>query len=920
MTFGVDAGGSTRILIAEDNPRDAELALMELRRAARKVEYVVARDEPELRAALEQFDPEVVLCDFSFPGMDGVAALRIIRERRPEAAIILVTGTITEQQAVLALKNGAVDYVLKSSLIRLPSAVDHAVREIRERKELQTSLSAAQLRIRRHAQRLEGLWRIANDPSLRGQDRIAAMLREAAAGVRLEQRFVGLLARVEGDEIVAVASTATEDPRFHLGIRLPITATVAALASHSQYWDDMSTAVYVPDMVAERGWRAVISTQFLAADGRYYLTFASTRAAAVPFGSEDISYIEVIAASFANQIEFGQLTQTLRESDARSRQQAERLEALWRVANDPGLRDAELWLAMLDEAARSMRPGRLYRAWFHRVDGDSLVVEAVIETPEDPLPGLEASRSIGHRNPLHGTIAERALKSEEGTFFCGDLPGSSFESEASEARGWRSVIASSFAAAGAQYVLLFGDTESTEFGPQDSAYVKMLGSFFSRHVQERWQYDRLAYQQSHDVLTGLLNRSQFRSRARSASLEGRSYAIVLVDVNALHEINDSYGHMIGDALLVEVAAALRQRTAGAEIVGRVAGDVFAVYLPEAASDGEVLARAQHFAEAFSHAFSTGDRAGREFIALGASFGVAIGPAAGSTFDEVLTRADAALTEAKKRGPGAVALYAPGMEGDSQQRAALRSDLIAAVAADEFVLHLQPHVDIHTGAVTGCEALIRWNHPTRGLLLPNQFIPFAEQTGIISGIDSWVMRTALNTASDLGRERPGFRLFFNLSGRQASDVALIRSFEDAVGEGYDMECVGVEITETDAMRDVEATRKVCQGLRTLGVHIAIDDFGVGYSSLSSLKRLPVDIVKIDRSFMSGVIDDPQDETIADTIIAISERFGLSPLAEGIEREEEVHWLRKRPCRIAQGYHFSHPMPIPEFKAWLAERSG
>lgn len=920
MTLAFDAGavGSVKILIAEDNPRDAELAMMELRRASRKVEYLVAKDEHDLRAALEMFDPEVVLCDFSFPGMDGLAALRIIRERRPEAAIILVTGTISEQQAALALKNGAVDYVLKSSLVRLPSAVDHAVREMRERKSLQASVSEEQLRTRRHAQRLEGLWRINNDPSFRGKERIPAMLREAAAGIRMNQAFTGVLARVDGDDVVSIASTATDGTRFKIGGRVPIRETVAALSSHSQFWDDILTAVYVPQVAIEQRWRAVIATQFSAGGNRYFLLFASASTTDVPFGAEDIAYIEVIAASFSDRIDLRRLTESLREAEARSREQAERLEALWRVANDPGLRDAELWLAMMKEAAYAIRPGRAFGAWFCRVEGGDMIVEGAIEPPEHEQTERDPAFGVGSVVPLEGSITAKAFESEGGTFSCNDLRGTALETNRSIARGWRSVIATKFTAGGATYGLLFAAFDVTEFGGHDVAYIKVLASFFSRHVQERWQSDRIAYQQSHDVLTGLLNRSQFRSRARIASIEAQKFAIILVDVNAFHEINDSYGHMIGDALLVEVGSALQQRAAADEIVGRVAGDVFAIYVPELLSAAEGNARARHFAEAFAHGFSTGDREGKEFISLGASLGVAMAPEAGQTLNEVLTHADAALTEAKKRGPASAVIYAPGMEGESQQRAALRSDLIAAVAGNEFVLHLQPHVDIHAGTVPGCEALIRWNHPTRGLLLPGYFIPFAEQSGLISGIDAWVMRNALETADELGRLRPGFRLFFNLSGRQASDPGLIAAFAQAVRDGYNLESVGVEITETDAMRDVEATREVCLGLRALGLHIAIDDFGVGYSSLSSLKRLPVDIVKIDRCFMSGVLDDPQDETIADTIIAISERFGLSPLAEGVEREEEIEWLRGRPCRVAQGYIFSQPLPIPEFKRWLAER--
>jgi EAL domain-containing protein (putative c-di-GMP-specific phosphodiesterase class I) len=369
---------------------------------------------------------------------------------------------------------------------------------------------------------------------------------------------------------------------------------------------------------------------------------------------------------------------------------------------------------------------------------------------------------------------------------------------------------------------------------------------------------------------------------------------------------------------VEVGAALRERASGEEIVGRVAGDVFGVYVPDSVTPEFVSSRARSFLEAFARGFSTGDREGKEFIALTASVGTATAPYDGRTIDEILSHADAALFAAKERGPGSIVPYARGMEGDPQRRATLRNDLTAAISGDEFVLYYQPHVNVRDDTVTGCEALIRWRHPTRGLLLPGQFIPFAEQTGIITGIDEWVMTASFAAAAELSALRPGFRLYFNLSGRQAGAASVVHAFIAAARAGVPLHNLGVEVTESDAMRDVEATRRVCRALRRLGVRIAIDDFGTGYSSLSSLKRLPVDIIKIDRTFVSGIIDDAHDETIAETIIAIAQRFGFASLAEGVEREAEIDWLRTSDCRLAQGFAYSAALPMAEFKDWLAAR--
>jgi diguanylate cyclase (GGDEF)-like protein len=445
-----------------------------------------------------------------------------------------------------------------------------------------------------------------------------------------------------------------------------------------------------------------------------------------------------------------------------------------------------------------------------------------------------------------------------------------------------------------------------------------LASFFANNVRQRWQFDRIAYQQSHDVLTGLLNRSQFRSQARTAAQNCERYAIVLVDIDALRDINEAYGYMIGDALLVEVGHALHQRASASELVGRLGGDIFGIFIPSPVSTRHVRERAIDFAGVFSRAFSTGDREGKQFVALTAGVGIAVAPDHGTTIDAILSHADVALLSAKGQGHGSIVAYEPGMEGDAQRRAALRNELMEALAHDQFELYFQPHVEITTGSVTGCEALLRWHHPTRGLVGPEHFISFAEETGIITAIDAWVMRHAFEAAKDLGASRNGFRLYFNLSGRQAGDPKTVRSFVEAARNGIPLDTIGVEITETDAMLDVEATRRVCRALRRLNVRIAVDDFGTGYSSLSSLKRLPVDIVKIDQSFIGGLLDDPHDRTIAQTIISIATFFGFDTLGEGVELPAQISWLRERSCRYAQGFGICEPLPLGAFNAWLEGR--
>jgi diguanylate cyclase (GGDEF)-like protein len=459
--------------------------------------------------------------------------------------------------------------------------------------------------------------------------------------------------------------------------------------------------------------------------------------------------------------------------------------------------------------------------------------------------------------------------------------------------------------------------EAGSWETEDRAYVEIAASFFASQAQMRWQYSQLQYHQTHDVLTGLYNRSQFRSQARMATIDSSCFAVIEVDVNAFAEVNKAYGNMIGDALLVEVAAGLSENTLPGEIAGRLSGDTFAIFIPEPRSHEFVRERAQHFVQRFQRPFSTGDREGKEFVTLTACIGMATAPEDGATLDLLVTRAGIALAAAKARGHGTMLAFEPGMEGDADRTVRFRNELAVALADGQFELYFQPHLNLQSGEHLGCEALIRWRHPERGLILPGEFIPLAERLGLIDGIDTWVMHEALRAVREFERQGQRMRVYFNLSGRHAGDPKVIEALQDAAAQGLSLANLGIEITETDATRDFEATRAVCIAARKLGVRIALDDFGTGYSSLTALRRLPVDLVKIDRSFVSGILEHDQDAALVETIIQMARIFGYDVLAEGVEQEGEIDWLRRHECTFVQGYAIARPMPIGAFNTWLTE---
>jgi diguanylate cyclase (GGDEF)-like protein len=902
-----------RVLMVDDSALDAEMCGRALKRAGMSVESVTVENESQLRAALRSFVPDVVLCDFSFPDFDGFAAHGIVHEAFPDCPLIFVSGTISEERAAMALQCGAVDYVMKSALIRLPIAVERAVRSAREAAEVAN-------RGRRHVRRLEMLWRIVNDPDARGAELVRAMLAQAASDLSAEQRFSGYLCEGSARDVTIVGRTANE------GAEAVPAAVIAALGAlgesletggpRTRSWADAGGSLDAPGALTRAGWRATISTAFESHGSHYWLTFAGADAARSPFGDDDFAYIDVLAACFANQVRVSALEESLRDEEERSRSHAQRLEASWQIVNDTFSTDAERWVAMLSQAAASISPGQGYRGVLWRIHGTDMTCEAVGEAPGHALePGaVGVGASVPVASSAIGLLIESGAKSRSWD----DLWSSEPELKVRREPLVRSAIATKFDAAESTWALSFasGHLTGKPLGNLEHAYLDVLASFFSNHVERRWQDERYRFEREHDVLTGLLNRSQFRSQAGAASGPGASYAIAIFDIGAFHEINESHGHAVGDFVLVDCAGALLELARSDEIVGRIGGDVFAVYLANR-SAASVRARVLEFAGAFARPFSLAAAGAKAAIARTPRIGVAVAPDDGDDIDAILSRSDAALAIAKGRGPGAIVYYETAMEREARRRITLRDELVVALAQDQFTLYYQPHVELGTGRVTGCEALIRWNHPTRGIVSPFAFIPFAEETGFITSIDDWVMRHAFEAAARFGASRPDFRLYFNLSGRQAGDRDIVRAFVRAARAGIPLKNIGVEITETDAMRDVGATRRVLRALRRLDVRTAIDDFGTGYSSLSSLKLLPVDIVKIDRSFVSGLTNNRDDAAMAETIISIAEHFGFESLGEGAESPAEMEWLQRHACRFVQGYAVCHPLPLEAFEAWLVE---
>ncbi len=430
----------------------------------------------------------------------------------------------------------------------------------------------------------------------------------------------------------------------------------------------------------------------------------------------------------------------------------------------------------------------------------------------------------------------------------------------------------------------------------------------SRRAEERIR--RLAH---FDELTGLPNRTMFMhtlQRAFSlAQRRGKQFALFFIDLDRFKNINDSLGHEAGDRLLQDVARRLRQQLRESDTVARLGGDEFVVLVEDCAEPRELTAIAQNILGAIGRPYLL---AGHEYHVTG-SIGISTYPADGQDPAALLKNADIAMYLAKDHGKNNFQFYSAQQNGHSFERLALESALRHALGREEFLLHYQPKVDIGSGRIVGAEALLRWNHPDLDVVAPSQFIPLAEETGLIVPIGQWVLRTACTQAARWHRdELPWMRVAVNLSARQFSDDGLIANIEATLAEaGLPAKGLELEITESMVMQNPERAVTTLNRLRELGIAVSIDDFGTGYSSLGYLKRFPIDNVKIDRSFIKDLPHDNDDAAITRAVIAMAQSLRMRVIAEGVETRAQLEFLREHKCDECQGYLLSRPLPAHEF---------
>ena len=857
---------AVRIVLAEDVAADVELSVRELKRAGMRVEWRVADSEEALRRALLEFKPHVILSDFTMPQFDGMAALRLARELAPDTPFLFVSGTLGEEHAIRALRNGATDYVLKTNLIRLPAAVARALGDAAERAasiQVRAQLDALHERMHALFETLpDAIWSISlpdtrliyMSPAAHGV--LGRSPEEFAASVELRRRIVhpGDLARFE--------------------------QAWAALRAGEPY--EIEYRVILPDdsvrWVHERAQR-VGDAEAMRADGI----------------TRDITDRVAQRERFARLARIRELLGATNAAIVRLRDRNELFAEFCRIAIDIG---GFLGGRVVDFEAGT---GRLRVAV--ATDGWDALARVVDAYNRDPAgsPSLLAEALRSGQAVVSNDLAQ-------------DLKGR--ERDWQPPRAVRSLgYFPLFIGKRVEGALAVVASECDVFDEAEVRLLTELAANLSLALERGQQQQRIDYLAYYDILTGLPNRRLFYERLDQALAvrDAAKVALITFDVERFKTINETFSLAAGDRVLQDFAQRLNHFAHDRFVLGRLGANEFALLMPRVGDSGEVGRLLSQ--EAATLLDSIIEYEGRE-LRLVVRAGVAMSPDDGTDADTLLRNATAALRKAKA-GKERYVFYAPSLNARVAERLELESKLRRAVDRFEFALHYQPKVRLSDRRMTGVEALLRWPGAAPEIASPAHFVPVLEETGLLDRLGPWLMREAVKTYR--GWRAKGFdapRIAVNVSASQLRSREYLMQVCDAVSGGPDDCGLDLEITESMLMESIDENRDKLRQVRELGVRIALDDFGTGYSSLGYLSRLPIDTLKIDRTFIRGMTEKADDASIVSAMISLGKALNLTIVAEGVETEEQARLLRLLRCHEMQGWLFSKAVPKEQLEHLLA----
>lgn len=857
-----------KVLLVEDSPADAELVVRALHALGRPVQTARVSNADTLHAALAEFDPDVVLSDFSMPGFSGQEALRIVREQAPHIPFLFVSGTIGEELAIEALQRGAMDYVLKNNLRRLPSAVVRALDIARDRCE-----------------------RLRMEQALRESEERFRTIVESSRDWIWENEWSTRITYSNG-AIAQILGYQPEELRGTFAIE------------HMLPEDREEVERCMPRLIAEgKGWhrwqlhwchrngsiRVLESTAIPRMDDDGQIVGFRGVDQDVTERLQQEARIRQLGRIHAVLSALGNATMRIRDRQAL-------LERICRIAVEQGeFKAACIGLATADRSLALASS-----------DGDPGVLAFIAGL--DALPHDAADAALQRPGIVALHKAHRVVVRDVAS---AGLPPAA-------AAGLQRV------GVGAHISLPIGappwgvlglySAEPQEFDAEEIALLERLTGEIDYAVDFIAKSERLEYLAFHNPATGIANRSAFREQVKPLVESGPTVVAVL-DVQRFARVNESRGRTFGDDLLRQIGQRLARLDGVDCLLAHPEADNFLLAYRASGTPETEVARLEALLEEFDRTSFVVDG---EEVHVDLRGGIAIAPDHGTDGETLELNAMVALAEAGKRNARLYA-FSDELSGRAARRIELERNLRHSIAAEEFELHYQPKFDVASHRLVGAEALLRWHHPDKGLVSPAEFIPVLEETGLIVPVGRWAMRRALATALQWRIHHPGFRIAVNVSARELRHARFLEECRALLEPHLADQLLDIEVTESLLMDDIDHSIRLLQALRDLGCRVSIDDFGTGYSSLNYLARLPADEIKIDQSFVAMLAHSPDTMGLVTNIITLAHSLSLKVVAEGVEEEEQAKLLRLLRCDMLQGYLLGRPLPAAEFEACLFNSS-